>query len=89
MCLIAYLPNDIIMHTIMAQTSLFRSVSTYFHSGDIVTAQLGAVMAEAITGRTEPDKPIDTGLLDRSPELKKMKSLIDTKDAFSGYKFML
>ncbi|KAI9364186.1 telomere length regulation protein-domain-containing protein [Pilaira anomala] len=83
LCLIAYLPNDIIMHTIMAQTSLFHSVSAYFHSGDMVTAQLGAVVAEAITGRTEPDKPIDTGLLDRSPELKKMKSLIDTKDAFS------
>ena len=41
--LIAYLSNDDIQHTIMAETPLFHHVSTYFNSGDIQIAQLGAV----------------------------------------------
>ncbi|GAA5800318.1 hypothetical protein HPULCUR_005745 [Helicostylum pulchrum] len=83
LCLVAYLPEDVIRYTIMNQTALFQSVSKYFDSGDKAIAQLGAVVAEAISGKTDPDKPIKTGLLDSDVELQKIKVLVDTRDIFT------
>ncbi|KAG2233893.1 hypothetical protein INT48_004381 [Thamnidium elegans] len=80
---IAYLPEDVIRYTIMTQTALFQSVSKYFDSGDKAIAQLGAVIAEAISGKTDQEKPIKTGLLDSDVELQKIKALVDTRDIFT------
>lgn len=83
LCLVAYLPEDVIRYVIMTQTALFQSVSKYFDSGDKAIAQLGAVVAEAISGKTDRDKPIKTGLLDSDVELQKIKALVDTRDIFT------
>lgn len=44
-------------------------------------------MAEAVTSRIDQDKCLDTGLLENNDNLKQMKQLIFTKDAFSTYDF--
>jgi hypothetical protein len=43
LALLAYLPDDEIKYKIMIETSLIMSVSSYFNSGDMAVAQLGAV----------------------------------------------
>jgi hypothetical protein len=83
LCLVAYIPKQEIQYIIMAQTNLVQGVTTYFDSGDIPTAQLGAVIAEAISAKTDPDKPVDTGLI-MNEELRKMKGLANITDALLG-----
>ncbi|OBZ88164.1 Telomere length regulation protein TEL2 [Choanephora cucurbitarum] len=80
--LIAYLSNDDIQHTIMAETPLFHHVSTYFNSGDIQIAQLGAVVAEALSSRIDKEKPLNTTLLDSNPSLQELKGLVWITDAY-------
>ncbi|KAI8380264.1 telomere length regulation protein-domain-containing protein [Blakeslea trispora] len=82
--LIAYLPNEDIQHTVMVETSLFHHVSTYFNSGDIQIAQLGAVVAESISSRLDKEKPLNTSLLDSNPSLQKLKELVWITDAFDA-----
>ncbi|KAI7902821.1 telomere length regulation protein-domain-containing protein [Cokeromyces recurvatus] len=79
--LIAYLSDDTIRTEIMGKTSILYSVSDYFDSGDISIAQLGAVVAEAISSRIDKDKPLDTGLLTTSDELLELKKLVNMTDA--------
>lgn len=83
LCLLAYVSQEAIHYTVMAQTTLFSSVTRYFESGDIATAQLGAVIAEALSAKTDPDKPVNTGLI-MNEDLKKMKDLINIQDALLG-----
>ena len=76
------MPDDMIRFTILTQTNLFPGVSLYFDSADKGTAQLGAVMAEAISGRT--GDPVHTGLLDNFPDMQQLKALASTADLFTG-----
>lgn len=82
LCCAAYIPDRVLEDTIMAQT--LRSVNDYFNSGDIPTAQLGAVVAEGITSRIDKEKPLKTGLLESNEELKRIKNLIHVTDVFTG-----
>ncbi|CAO3631131.1 unnamed protein product [Mucor hiemalis] len=81
LCLVAYISNESLQFNIMGQTSLLPSVTTYFDTGDGAVAQLGAVVAEAISGRC--GEPINFGLLDNNQELQSMKDLVNITDAFS------
>jgi hypothetical protein len=84
LCLMAYLSKEEIQYTILSQTALFRSVGSYFNSGDKSTAQLGALVAETISAKIDPDKPADTRLLEGDEDLKKLKELVNIKDASLG-----
>ncbi|RCH81196.1 TEL2, telomere maintenance protein 2, partial [Rhizopus stolonifer] len=79
---VAYLPHHELKQTTMVETSLFHSVSTWFNSGDIQTAQLGAVVAEAISSKLDTEKPLNTGLLDDNDHLRELKGLVFVTDAF-------
>lgn len=79
--LIAYINTRDIQTTIMMETNLLNSVSQYFASGDIATAQIGAVMAEAISSKIDPEKPLNTTLLDSQDDLVQIKDLVFTTDA--------
>lgn len=87
LCLVAYLPKEMIQTEITSQTSLLHSVSSYFSSDDMMIARFGAVIAESISGIT--GNPIETGLLDNNEELKFMKELVNVTDAFLGNTFIL
>ncbi|KAG2201441.1 hypothetical protein INT47_001490 [Mucor saturninus] len=80
LCCIAYIPNAILDSKIMAE--ILPSVNTYFNSGDIPTAQLGAIVAEGITSKIDKHNPVKTGLLDSSEELKRIRDLVYVTDAF-------
>ncbi|KAI7873122.1 telomere length regulation protein-domain-containing protein [Mucor mucedo] len=80
LCCIAYLPNAVLDSKIMAE--ILPSVNTYFNSGDIPTAQLGAIVAEGITSKIDKHNPVKTGLLDSSEELKRIRDLVYVTDAF-------
>lgn len=81
LCLIAYIPKENLQLNIMSQTSFLSSITTYFDTGDRAVAQLGAVVAEAISGKC--GEPINFGLLDSNQELQSMKDLVNINDAFS------
>lgn len=82
LCCAAYIPNAVLESTIMAET--LHSVNTYFNSGDVPTAQLGAVIAEGITSKIDKHNPVKTGLLDSSEDLKRIKNLIHVTDVFDS-----
>lgn len=82
LCCAAYIPEHVLNNKIMAET--LSGVSTYFNSGDIPTAQLGAIIAEGIASKIDKRNPIKTGLLDSSEDLTRMKNLIHVTDAFTG-----
>ncbi|KAI9477807.1 MAG: telomere length regulation protein-domain-containing protein [Benjaminiella poitrasii] len=86
LALMAYLSDSDINSEIMGRTSILNSVSDYFDSGDIATAQLGAVVAEAISSRLDKDKPLNTGLISASDDLIKLKSLVNVTDALDEEK---
>ncbi|KAL9537725.1 hypothetical protein MBANPS3_011521 [Mucor bainieri] len=77
--LIAYLDVQDVQISIMMETDLLNSVSDYFASGDATTARIGAVMAEAVSCKTE--KPLNTTLLDGQDRLLELKGLVFLKDA--------
>ena len=79
--LIAYMSAPDIQISIMMETNLLNSVSQYFASGDIPTAQIGAVMAEAISIKIDKEKPLNTTLLDSQDNLIQLKGLVFLKDA--------
>lgn len=79
--LIAYMSAQDIQIYIMIETNLLNSVSQYFASGDILTAQIGAVMAEAISTKIDKEKPLNTTLLDSQDNLLQLKGLVFLKDA--------
>jgi hypothetical protein len=79
--LIAYMSAQDIQISIMIETNLLNSVSQYFASGDIPTAQIGAVMAEAISTKIDKENPLNTTLLDSQDNLLQLKGLVFLKDA--------
>lgn len=80
--LLAYIKDEDIKTRIMMETSLIKSVSSYFDSGDAVTAQLGAAVAESVSSRVDREKPLDTGLLCNG-KMKELKQLILNRDIFN------
>ncbi|GAN04450.1 telomere length regulation protein TEL2 homolog [Mucor ambiguus] len=79
--LIAYLDVQDVQISIMMETTLLNSVSQYFASGDAATARIGAVMAEAVSCKTDKEKPLHTTLLDGQDRLVELKGLVLLKDA--------
>ncbi|KAL7315285.1 telomere binding protein, variant 3 [Mucor circinelloides] len=79
--LIAYLQVQDVQISIMMETSLLNSVSQYFASGDMATARIGAVMAEAVSSKIDKEKPLDTTLLNDQDGLLELKGLVFLRDA--------
>lgn len=80
--LIAYLDVQDVQISIMMETNLLNSVSQYFASGDATTARIGAVMAEAVSCKTDKEKPLNTTLLEGQDRLVELKGLVLQRDAF-------
>lgn len=59
----------------------------YFDTGDRAVAQLGAVVAEAVSSKC--GEPVELGLLDDNEELQSMKNLVNITDVFSGTQVLL
>ncbi|RCI04833.1 telomere binding protein [Rhizopus stolonifer] len=55
--------------------NLVKSVSFYFDQGDRATAQLGALVAEAVSSKLDKE-PLNTGLLEGEPKLLEWKKII-------------
>lgn len=84
--LLAYIEDGDIKSEIMIETSLIKSVSCYFDTGDASIAQLGAVVAESVSSRVDKEKALDTGLLSNHDKMVELKQLIFNRDAFNDEK---
>ncbi|EIE86612.1 hypothetical protein G6F55_007123 [Rhizopus delemar] len=73
--LLGYLDDDTIRNNIMPSTRLVMSVSFYFDQAEMMTAKLGALIAEAVSSRLDT-KPLNTGLLDGDDRLLALKQII-------------
>lgn len=73
--LLGYLDDDTIRNNIMPSTRLVMSVSFYFDQAEMMTAKLGALIAEAVSSRLDA-KPLNTGLLDGDDRLLALKQII-------------
>ncbi|KAG1173268.1 hypothetical protein G6F70_005924 [Rhizopus microsporus] len=74
--LLSYLEDDDIRYHIMPDTRLIRSVSFYLDSGDIETAKLGALVAEATSSRIDKENALNMGLLDEDKELQALRQIV-------------